>query len=166
MKKIIISLLLIGAAFPSFSQILEKLPEVVIIATNYKYLRTVDSEDESVSVDLLQKEVASYDLKNSDVYEDEYDLYYVSFHIPDGKILAAYDKNGKVLRTIEKFKNVKLPKEVIQAVSQRFPGWIIAKDAYLVNYHSENGVSKKYKLRLQNGNKRIKVKTDEFGKFL
>ncbi|WP_299218503.1 nicotinate-nucleotide adenylyltransferase [uncultured Aquimarina sp.] len=166
MKKIVVSLLFLGLTIPSFSQKTEELPEVVIIATNYKYLRALDSGDEPLSVDLLQKEVASYDLKNSDVYEDEYELYHVSFYIPDGKILAAYDKNGKVLRTIEKFKNVKLPRNVIEAVTKRFPGWVIAKDVYLVNYHSEKGVTKKYKLRLQNGKKRIKVKTDEFGKFL
>ncbi|MFD2562739.1 nicotinate-nucleotide adenylyltransferase [Aquimarina rubra] len=166
MKKFIASLLLLGVMNPCLAQKIEKLPEVVIIATNYKYLSTVDSEDESESVDLLQKEVASYDLKNSDVYEDEYDLYYVSFHIPDGKILAAYDKNGKVLRTIEKFNDTRLPRNIMEAVTKRFPGWEITKDVYLVNYHSENGVTKKYKLRLQNGKKRIKVKTDEFGKFL
>ena len=58
----------------------------------------------------LEEKVAMFDLRSSEYYNDEYDTYYVSFYIPDGKILAAYDKEGKLVRTIEKFKNVKLPK--------------------------------------------------------
>ena len=56
---------------------------------------------------MLEK-VAMYDLKSSDLYSDEYATYNVSFYILDGKILAAYAKDGKLLRTIEKYKDIKL----------------------------------------------------------
>ncbi len=167
MKKLILGLLVFGLTIPSFAQDIEHLAEVWIIATNYKYLSQTDAEDEALPVELLQRKVATYDIKNSDIYNDEYDHYEVAFYIPKGKILAAYDKDGKVLRTVEKFKDVKLPAAVSRSISKRFPGWTVTKDAYLVNYHDKKGVTKKmYKLRLENGNKLIRVKTDDEGNFL
>ncbi|WP_295983357.1 nicotinate-nucleotide adenylyltransferase [uncultured Algibacter sp.] len=149
-----------------YSQITQ-LPEVVITAVNYKYLNAVENEDTDLSVQMLQEHVAMYDLKNSDLYGDEYDTYTVSFYIPDGKILAAYDKNGEIIRTIERFQNVKLPKDVRNAVYKRFPNWSLEKDVYLVNYHKNNEkVSKQYKVKLKNGKKVMRVKLAEDGNFL
>lgn len=166
MKKIILSLFVIGLTIPSFAQKTEQLSEVFITATNYKYLSKVDSKAVSVPVDLLERKVATYDLKNSDFYQDEYDLYYISFYIPNGKVLAAYDKDGNVIRTVEKFKGTNLPLPIYESVLIRFPGWAIVKDVYLVNYHHKKGVTKKYKLKLEKGDETIRVKMDEYGKIL
>ena len=168
MRKLIIGLLVLGLTIPAFSQITktEKLSEVVIVATNYKYLNQVGQDEVAIPVKMLQRKVATYDIKTSDFYDDEYDYYSVNFFIPEGKVLAAYDKDGKIIRTVEKYKDIALPKHVVNSVVKRFPGWTIAKDAYLVNYHNEKGVTKKYKLTLENGDKRMKVKTDAEGNFL
>ena len=117
----------------------------------------------ALPVKRLQREVAAFDLKNSDFYEDEYDTYFISFYIPEGEILAAYDKDGKLLRTAEKYKNVRLPRSVAATVAQKYPGWGIAKDVYLVSYYETRGISKVYKLILENGNKRMRIKTNENG---
>ncbi len=167
MKKIIIGLLLVGFAIQSFAQIkTEKLSEVVIAATNYKYLNKVGLENVSVPVTLLEQKVASFDLKNAEFYRDDYDTYSVDFFIPDGHILAAYDRDGNILRTVEKFKDVKLPRAVIESVAKQYPNWIFKKDVYLVSYHDDRGVTKKYKITLENGDKRIRIKTDAEGNFL
>ncbi len=167
MKKIILGLLVFGLTIPSFAQDMEQLAEVWIIATNYKYLSETDAEDEALPIELLQRKVATYDIKSTDIYNDEYDHYEVAFYIPEGKILAAYDKEGKVLRTVEKFKNVKLPAVVSRSIQKRFPGWSVTKDVYRVKYHDKSGATKKmYKLRLENGDKLIRVKTDDEGNFL
>lgn len=166
MKKSILSLIIFCFTFGMYSQI-TRLPEVVITAVNYKYLNAVENVDTDISVQMLQEQVAMYDLKNSELYSDDYDTYTVSFFIPDGKILAAYDKNGEIIRTIEKFKNIKLPKSVRDAISRRFPNWSLEKDAYLVNYHKNNEkVSKQYKVKLKNGKKVMRVKLAEGGNFL
>ena len=166
MKKSILSLIIFCLTFGMYSQITQ-LPEVVITAVNYKYLNAVENEDTDLSVQMLQEHVAMYDLKNSDLYGDEYDTYTVSFYIPDGKILAAYDKNGEIIRTIERFQNVKLPKDVRNAVYKRFPNWSLEKDVYLVNYHKNNEkISKQYKVKLKNGKKVMRVKLAEDGNFL
>jgi len=148
---------------PVFAQ--EVLPEVTVVATNYKYLKSVGGKEEAQPVQMLQRSAAAYDVKKSEYYEDDYDTYFISFFIPEGQILVAYDKNGKLIRTAEKYKNVKLPSAVTNAVLNRFPQWKISNDTYLVTYYTESGATKKYKLLLENGNKRMKVKVNEAGEF-
>lgn len=152
-----------GYAIPVLAQ--ETLPEVTVVATNYKYLKSVGGKEVAQPVQILQRSAAAYDVKKLDYYEDDYDSYFVSFVLPEGQILAAYDKNGKLLRTAEKYQNVKLPTSVTSAVSTRYPNWSISKDIYQVTYYDDKGSEKKYKLMLQNGNKRIKVKVNEAGEF-
>lgn len=165
MKKLIIPLFLLGMTVQVYAQI-TKLPEVVI-SVNYKYLDAVSGEDIAQPVDMLQKEVALYDLKSSELYSDEYDEYYVTFYIPEGRILAAYDEDGKLTRTIEKFKNVKLPNNVEKSILERFPEWTIANDVYKVSYHNDRGVTRQlYKVTLENGDKTIKVKLNAEGNFM
>ena len=169
MKKLITTILTLGMMAPVFSQVIQtqELSEVVLYATNYKYLNSLASEDPAaIPVKMLERKVAAFNLESSEYYQDEYDYYQISFYIPDGKILAAYNADGKIIRTIEKFENVKLPETVNNAVLDRFPGWVVSEDAYLVRYHETKGVSKTYKLTLVNGDKTLKVKMDDQGNFL
>jgi hypothetical protein len=168
MRKLIFGLFVIGFTTQFYAQVtqVEKLSEIIVVAKNYKYLNDVNSEDQPIPVDLLETKVATYDLKNSELYDDEYDTYNISFYIPEGSILAAYDRDGTIIRTIEKFHDVALPNDVAKAVVQKFPGWTIAKGVYLVNYHQDKGVNKRYKITLTNLDQKIKVKVDEKGNFL
>lgn len=169
MKKIVLGLLALGLTTQAFSQIVktEQLSEVTVYATNYKYLNDVNTmEVASVPVQLLERKVASYNVKDSDFYQDDYDLYNITFFIPEGKILAAYDKDGKLLRTAEKFKDINLPTSVKTAVLDRFPEWTITKDVYLVNYKDGRPTKKTYKLKLENGDEVLRVKLNEKGQFL
>ncbi|MCF4101153.1 nicotinate-nucleotide adenylyltransferase [Gillisia sp. M10.2A] len=166
MKNLILGLFLFGLTTQLFAQVIP-LPEVKIEAVNYKYLNTVDTEDTDLSVKMLQEMVAKYDIRDAEIYSDEYETYTVSFFIPDGKILVAYDKDGNILRTIERFKNVKLPMAVSKALVAKFPQWTVSKDIYKVTYNDASGMAKKmYKLKLTNAGETIRVKTDEEGNFL
>lgn len=169
MKKIVLILFGVGLVIPIRAQIVrtEQLSEVTVYATNYKYLNSVRSDDPAaIPVSMLERKVATFDLMDSDFYNDEYEFYHISFYIPEGKILAAYDANGKILRTVERFENVALPISVRDAVAERFPGWTVSKDVYAVTYHEEKGTQKRYKLVLVNGDKKLRVKLDETGAFL
>jgi hypothetical protein len=166
------SLFLLGAAvlmlsviLPTYAQVVE-LPEIEIKATNYKYISAMGNEAD-LSVQQLEDSVADYNLQGAEFYQDEYQTYYVTFFIPEGKILAAYDGEGKLLRTIERFKDVKVPKAVKRSIGKKYPGWTIAKDVYRVTYHDESGeANKRYKLVLENAGKRVRVKVDESGEFI
>lgn len=168
MKKFILSLLVIGLTSQVYSQItkVEELSEVVVTAVNYKYLNQTDNKEAAVPVQMLQRKVAAYDVTTKDYYQDDYDYYTVEFYIPDGKIVAAYDTDGKILKTIEKFNDIKLPTAVSEALLNRFPNWTVAKDVYRVNYTDKKGAMKVYKLKLENGEKTMRVKMNEDGEFL
>ncbi|MGB5321854.1 nicotinate-nucleotide adenylyltransferase [Lutimonas sp.] len=168
MKKLLLVLLALGLTTQFYAQVINDgmLPEVEVRATNYKYLNSIDNSEAAVSVQLLEDMVAKFDVKSSEFYEDGSDFYRVYFYIPDGKIVAAYDRDGKILYTIEKFKNVALPNDVAASIAARFPGWKIAKDVYKVNFDADLGAQKQYKVVLENGKKTIRVKVDEEGTFL
>jgi hypothetical protein len=152
------------AAFTSSAQV--DLPEVTIVASKYKYLNAADNKEMGQPVRMLEAQAATYDIKKSKFYSDDYDDYSVSFYIPNGKILASYDKDGKLLRTAEKFKNTILPAAIRNAVTQRFPNWSISQDVYQVNYYDhKDKADKLFKLVLVNGDKRMKVKLNEKGEF-
>ncbi|SNR72090.1 hypothetical protein SAMN06265371_1105 [Lutibacter agarilyticus] len=165
MRKLIIGLIIIGFAIQAQAQV-EELSEVVVSASNYKYLTKVGLENASVLVSELEEKVANFDLKSADFYSEDNDSYVVSFFIPQGKVLASYDSDGNIIRTVERFNNVKLPREVIESVAKQYPNWTFAKDTYLVNYYDFGKISKRYKITLENGDKRIKIKTDIEGNFI
>ena len=169
MKKLILGLLALGLTTQFYAQVVNDgmLPEVEVRAMNYKYLNSVDNTAAPVPVKLLEQEVANYNILENDLYSDEYETYEVSFFIPEGRIVAVYDDKGKLVRTIEKFQNISVPKDVSKSVTKRFPGFIIFKDTYKVSYHRDEGVVKQeYKLTLKNGDQVLKVKTDSKGKFI
>lgn len=168
MKNLIIALFIIGLTTQVFAQDpkTEELSEVIVVATNYKYLSSVDSQESAIPVNMLQRKAATYNIREADFYNDEYDYYTVSFYIPKGKIVAAYDKDGNIIRTIEKYTNIALPKAVAISVAKRFPKWKITKDVYLLKYNNEKGAKRTYKLILENGDERLRIKTDPDGNFL
>ncbi|MFN5421835.1 MAG: nicotinate-nucleotide adenylyltransferase [bacterium] len=158
-------ILLTGFNANVFSQ--ETLPEVTVVSMNYKYLKSVHDTATAQPVRLLERRAATYDIKKADFYEEEQDEYFVSFYIPQGQILAFYDKNGKVLHTAERYKDIALPQSVRKAIAERYPNWTIASDVYMVNYYGSDNTSKKvYKILLENGTKRVRVKADEKGQFI
>ncbi len=168
MKKVILGLLALGLAIPAFTQDVkvEELSEVIVRPMNFKYLNAADSREAAIPVRTLERAVASYDVTEADFYREDFDFYTVSFYIPDGKIVAEYDADGKVIRTIEKFKDIALPDGVKTALLERFPNWTVSKDVYRVTYSEDKGAKKIYKLLLVNGDKKMRVKIDNTGDFL
>ena len=165
MKKLMLGLLVFGLTTQCMLTQTIELSEVRVDA-NYKYLDAIDSEDVDISVKTLEKEVAFYNLKGSEA-PNVYDLYPVTFVIPQGKIVAFYDKDGKINRTIERFKNIELPISVIEAVAEQYPEWTIADDAYKVDYYGKTGrAEKQYRVKLENEKKRKILKFDGNGEYL
>ncbi|MDG1729484.1 MAG: nicotinate-nucleotide adenylyltransferase [Algibacter sp.] len=166
MKKLVLFLLVCGLITPVFAQIIV-LDTVEIRPIKYKYLFEVVDDNIDQNVKNLQTALAKFDVRKEEYYSDDYDNYSVTFRIPEGYAIAAYDEDGKLIRTIERYKNVKLPLAVSQALAERFPNWAVDKDIYKVSYSEAEWDSKKiYKLKLTNGEETVRVKTDEDGNFL
>lgn len=167
MKKLILGLLIFGLTTQGFSQVDVVLPEVEIKATNYKYLNSVGDTETAIIVTQLEKKAAQFDLKNSKYFEEESDEYMIYFNAPVGKILAAYDNEGEIIRTQERFVDIQLPLKVSNSIVDSYPGWKITGDIYLVKYQrTEDDTFKMYKLFLEKDGKTKKVKTDGNGKIL
>tara|TARA_R110001583_G_scaffold154037_1_gene305700 strand:+ start:3547 stop:4047 length:501 start_codon:yes stop_codon:yes gene_type:complete len=166
MKKLVLGLFIFGLTTQVNAQTTE-LPET-IISVNYKYMDATDDDHMPTHIQKLKDEVLSYNHKElSKLYDNEDEVYNVSFDIPQGKIVAAYDKNGKIIKTFEKYNNIRLPLVVMQAVAERFPNWQIVEDVYLIKYHNENdSLLKQYKIKIKNADKFLTLKTDEIGTFL
>lgn len=159
-------LVFIGVVSVKQSAAQDTLPSVEVVAKTYKYLRSVNARDLAQPVRMLEHKAAAFDVRNSEYYEDDNDQYFITFFLPAGYVLAVYDQNGKLLRTAEKYKDVALPMTVRNAVGERFPKWAITKDVYVVQYGDGVGARKEYKLVLENGKKRLRVKIDDQGAFL
>ena len=168
MKKLILGLFIFGLTTQIFAQVtkVEQLSEVVVTAVNYKYLNQTDNKDAAVPVKLLERKAAAYDIQAQDFYQDDFDFYTVSFHIPDGKLVAVYNPDGKILRTIEKFNDVRLPEAVSKSLTNRFPKWVAVSDVYRITYKEDRRAKKVYKLKLKNGDKTMRVKMNEDGEYL
>ena len=139
-------------------------PVLNLQATSYKYLKQVAGKDEAQPVQPLPQTANTYDVKTCWYYEDDYDAYFVSFLIPNGQTLAAYDKSGKLIRTAERYEIELLPTSITAAIAKKYPNWVISKDIYLVTYFGDNRESEsKYKMTLENGTKRIKIKANDAG---
>jgi hypothetical protein len=166
MKNLFLFLLVCVLSTPLFAQIVE-LETVEVSPVKYKYIYEVVDDDIDQSVKDLQIKLGEFDVTKEDYYNDEHEGYSVSFFIPEGYAVASYDKNGKLIKTIERYKNVKLPLSINQALVQRYPNWTLDKDIYKVNYSEEKWESKKtYKLKLTNGEKVMRIKMDDEGNFL
>lgn len=164
-RRLLMLAILSGVATSVYSQ--NTLPEIIVRAVRYKYLSAVTKEEVSQPVKMLQRKAAEYNVKSTDYYEEDNDVYFVSFYIPEGQILASYDKEGKLVSTVEKYKDIELPKNISMAVGKRYPNWSINKDVYFVNYHqTDTEVNKYYKLTLRNGDKRLQVKLNAVGEFM
>lgn len=165
MKKLLLGLFIFGLTTQVNAQTIE-LAEVEL-SVNYQYLNATNSEEIAVPVKRLVNEVLNFNEDNIDVYIDDNGEYSVSFYIPEGQIIAAFNNDGKILRTFEKYENIRLPLEVLQNIAINFPNWAIAGNTYLVTFHCEKGVTKKlYKIKLQNVDKVLNIKTDEKGVIL
>ena len=166
--KFVCCLFVLSVAFETFAQEAEvvKLPEIEILASNYKYLSTVNNDIEAIPVKMLRSKVATFNIKDSDIYEEGNEEYIVSFTIPEGSILAAYDENGKVIRTVERFNNIRMLPAVAKSITATYPGWNVEKNIYRVTYHNTKGINTIYKFKLKKDGNVIRVQTDEKGNFI
>ena len=166
MKKLMFGLLVFGLATQfMFSQVFD-LPEVNV-AVNYKYLDAISSAEVPALVKQLEEEVAYFNFKESDFYNEKDDTFSVAFYIPEGKILAIYNKVGEIVSTRERFINIKLPRQIMRSIIKNYSDWTVVEDSYRVNYNGQNGnVNKQYRVKLKNEKDTKVVKLTENGDIL
>ncbi|TDQ31571.1 hypothetical protein [Zeaxanthinibacter enoshimensis] len=142
-----------------------ELAGVTVRPLNLTYINAVQDEHTPESVRTLENEVARYNIRESEVFKHDFEAYEVVFEQTHGSIIATYDQKGKIISSLERFKNVSLPFHIRNAVYTKYPEWSIEKDVYLVSYYEDEPVIKKsYRLQLKNGKKKMNIRCDTDGK--
>ncbi len=167
MRKVLLVLIIMGVSSQLFGQVQEEnLNEVEVLGLHFKYLDAMDQSDVATSVKNIHKKVGNFDIHESELYDYQLENTCYTFEIPEGQVLATFDRNGNLLTTVEKFKNTKLPYSVGRALAVEYPGWSFDKIYYTINYHYETGIEKKYKLIISKEGKTKRVILNPHGDFL
>ncbi|MGB5356904.1 MAG: hypothetical protein WBN11_09430 [Eudoraea sp.] len=169
MKNLLVGIFILGLTSLSYSQAsfeeannLE-LEGITLMPANMTYLTEVSSGSKALRVINLQREAASHDVTQSDIYDGESNLYNVSFTQKDGQVLATYDKDGRILKTFEKYKDIVSPWPVRKSIYKAYPGWSVEGNRYVVSYNKGRDPVTFYKVKIEKGNKHKSVKIDSNG---
>ncbi|MDE3743402.1 hypothetical protein [Maribacter polysaccharolyticus] len=139
---------------------------VTVSPLNISYLSMVQEESMPDHVTELENKAARYDITKSGIYDYEIEDYEITFSHENGTIIATYDKNGRILNSYERFNNITLPFELRNKIYQEYPGWTIHRDAYIVTYFEDSGVTKICKLHLRKDGKKLNIKIDMDGNII
>lgn len=166
MKSFVIVLMFLGVITSSYSQDkkgsgmddgsmkMEELPEVVIKSAGKDFSIYLPDNNPDIDVRRIQDKFIAYNLGKD--YEG-YDEYLVTMETSKGSLAATYNENGKLIRVVENYKNVKLPSEVIYSVYKTFPGWSIINDQFLYSQEDGDVTKKQYNLKIKKDNETRKL---------
>ena len=157
MRKAVLSILFIGLAGLCFAQERNgesaqvNLDEVTVKPLNIAYVNSVKEKNMPPSVHELEGQAAQFDVRDLRAYKKNYEAFEVFFKQHNGSIVATYNRDGQILESYEKFKNIALPPKVRNHLYLEYPGWIISKDVYMVSYYGDSKVQKLCKVQLERG---------------
>lgn len=172
MKNLIIGLFVLGFTSLGYTQEQRhsnavELADVIISPLNMSYLNKVQDEFTPVKVKHLEDKAARFDITESPVYDRKFEAYEVVFtdayNKNQGNIVATYDSNGKILRSLERYKETLLPPKVRNAIFKRYPNCSLESNLYLLTYYHNKDVKKVYKVRIKDGDKKMNLHVDHNG---
>lgn len=175
MKSLIIFLLFFGLTTSSYSQVQAKtktedgtmkmvnLPGVVIKRIGADFSIYIPDNNPDQRVRTLEEKFIAYDLgKDIEGYSD----YLVTMSTKTGSLSATYNENGKLIRVVENYKNVKLPSVVIYSIYKTYPGWTIVNDKLLYTQQEGDIIKHQYNLKIKKGNEVRKLLVRPNGEIL
>jgi hypothetical protein len=158
MKKFVTGMMIIGLTSLGFAQSPDgetstfELEDVTVTPANLEYLNaTKDPHTPDVARELQYKAAGFVVADMPDFDADATDPIEILFMASNGKLLAAYDTDGQILFTNERFENVVLPLEIRKIVFSENKGWQMAENQYRSSYNNKE-VKKRYKINLTDGN--------------
>ncbi len=158
MKKAVFGAMMLGIASLGYSQSTNskidevKMSGVEVAPRNLAYMDKVSEGTISDRVLVLEKKASRYNIKEAPFFNNRSEKFQVAFKQKDGNIFATYDRDGKILTSSEKFKDIALPPVVRNTIYKDNPGWILHSNAYMVSYNHGKDVKKTYKAQIRKGN--------------
>jgi len=123
---------------------------------NVNYLDAVNSDESFNAISELQNEVADYNIKSANVFDDsEPAIYDVTFRKGNNHLSVTYDNQGQVLSSNETYFNVPLPVDLRIKVSKRYPDWEFVETKCQISYGHIKGSHKTYDVILKKGKDKI-----------
>ena len=157
MEKLLVTTLLLCIANFSCSQYLayhvsgEKLEAAWESLINHDYLDRVQDRSTPELARVLEDAAASYDIESHRRLSQQ-GIQRVMFTHTNGSVVAIYDHQGKILRSYERFKTIRLPQKIVKMIIKKHPGWTITGGTYQVWYRGVGKkVSKSYRVVIQKG---------------
>ena len=133
---------------------IEELPGVVIkrVGSDFSVYLPDNNPDQRVSI--VEEKFIAYDLgKDAEGAEE----YLVVMEVKNGSLTATYNENGKLVRVVEQFKNVKLPSEVIYSIYRTYPTYSIVNDKFLYTQEDGDVIKKQYTVKIKKDKEIIKL---------
>ena len=168
--KALIIILFLSVTIASYSQEtskgkikIEELPGVVSkrVGTDSSVYIPDNNPDQRVRT--VEEKFIAFDLgKDAEGFEE----YLVVMEVKNGSLTATYNENGKLIRVVEEFKNVKLPGEVIYSIYRTYPGWSIVNDSFLYSQADGDVIKKQYNIKIKKDKETMKLLVRPNGEIL
>jgi len=158
MKSFITILLIMALSIPAFSQEkkkqeeetglikVEELPAVVIKRIGKDFSVYIPDRHIDQRVQDLEKNFVAYDIGKD--YQG-FESYLLLMETDTGTLSATYNNQGKLIRVVENYKNIRIPKEVMYSIYKTYPGWTIVNDKYLYTQEDGDVIKKQYNVKIQ-----------------
>ena len=172
MKTLIIFLFVVATTTLIQAQEVTRLGEVNIgfAPLNTEIIKTEDGFtfviDNLYSTDFTSNPInfmfANFDIKNfiTALEGNKYTSYEVAMKSSKGSMVANFDEDGNLIKTRQNFKDVLLPYPMILDVYKNYKGWTMTKNNYRATTKGEIITKETYRITLQNGNRKQKVKIE------
>lgn len=159
--KALIIILFLSVTLASYAQETPKgkikiteLPGVVVKRVGSDFSVYIPDNNPDQKVKNVQDQFIAYDLgKDAEGFEE----YLVVMEVPNGSLTATYNENGKLMRVVEEFKNVRLPAEVIYSIYRAYPGWSIINDRFLYTQEDGDIIKKQYNIKIKKDKETMKL---------
>lgn len=170
MKKVIIGFFLLAFIATGNSQILLEEAKV-----DYKPVSMrVDSDTQTLVIKIPEKTVGDFEKdplafmkKEFDVsrfIEENSDLHFTEFQVnfvsKKGYLVARFDKNGDLISSKQRFKNIRLPLDVQEEVTRQSNGAVVSGTKSFANSKGWDINKEFYKIKLEDGNKIKRLRID------
>ncbi|MEW4922603.1 hypothetical protein [Algibacter sp. 2305UL17-15] len=133
---------------------------------NSDYLDKVLDNSMAIHVSTLEKQVSQFDITSVSQYKGDPKPFQTIFKTNKGAVKVSYDTTGKIISTIEKYKNVKLPNAVRDKVFKTYSEWTLLNVDYQVYYNTNKKVKKIYLVKIGKGKQKKKIKVNSDGDIL
>lgn len=170
MKKLIVFLWVLGCVAVSHAQKIIQLEEAKV---NFSPTANVIFEDYENGLFVVRENYANQFEENAIKFlqdnfdingfirenkENNFDEYLVTVKSSKGYLKATYDRNGGLVKTSQKFKNILLPHEIRQQVFASSKGGTMTKNEYIAKGKANFIDKEVYLVTIKNGKKKDKLK--------